>query len=410
MKWGLAAAAGAPAMARMLAQPASADGLGPADELLITGGRDEAGLFPGQALPGGGQMEIRLVQSVYTDDPDELEVAQRLRPFNIESWWQEWSRVAEKNERMADEYAAAGLRVSANGFYMRASRFYREANFYLPEHHAQQLPTYRKYRETFDRAWEMVPPPFERVTVNIGGNALPGYFRKPGGAQGRRFPTVIGVQGADSMAENTIMGGASGYVARGMAYLVVDLPGMGGAQRLHNLYLPPDTETVVSPLIDYLETRPDVDTSRIGVVGISMGGYSAPRAAASEDRIAAVWMASGSYNLQQDIFDYYPPLQDRLRWIIGAPDLAQARRRLAEYSLEGIAQNIRCPMLIGYGADDRIMDPQGAFRLHEAAVNAPREMYAGGGHPHHSAKAGGPREESLPTLQDWAMLTLNANT
>jgi dienelactone hydrolase len=193
-----------------------------------------------------------------------------------------------------------------------------------------------------------------------------------------------------------------------MADLAMDLPGMGYAQRIEKLYLPPNTESVVSPVIDYLETRPDVDPKRIALNGISMGGFGAPRAAAAEKRIAAVMVASGSHDLLRDLFDYYPPIQDRVRWIIGAKTLADARKQLADYTLERLARNIECPMLVGYCDDDRIMDPAGALRLYQAAVNSKREMYNGGGHPHHAAKAGGPRIERLPTMQDWAMKTLGS--
>jgi dienelactone hydrolase len=148
--------------------------------------------------------------------------------------------------------------------------------------------------------------------------------------------------------------------------------------------------------------------NRIGMQGISMGGWSAPRAASGEPRIKAVVMASGSYNIGQDLFDYYPPIQERVRWIIGAKDLADAKRKLRDYTSEGVAQKIQAAMVIGYGADDRIMDPQGAFRLYQAAVNSKREMMAGMGHPHHSAKAGGPRAERPVLLQDWMMKQLGA--
>jgi dipeptidyl aminopeptidase/acylaminoacyl peptidase len=253
----------------------------------------------------------------------------------------------------------------------------------------------------------MVPPPFERITVTVDGHELEGYFRRPGGPAGTRFPTVINYLGADSMAESTILGVGS-YVSRGLAFLVVDLPGQGAAKRLKNLYMAPDTERYVSDLVDYLETRPDVDADRIGLRGQSMGGYSAPRAASGESRIKAVWMSAGSHDLLRDLFDYYPPIQERVRWIIGARDLADARSKLRDYTIEGFAHRIECPMLIGYGPSDRIMDPEGAYRLYQAAVNSERQMWAGGGHPHHPAKSGGPIEVELPTEQDWAAKRLGA--
>jgi dienelactone hydrolase len=262
----------------------------------------------------------------------------------------------------------------------------------------------------FDKAWTVQRPPFERVKITWEGKPLNGYFRRPGGRPaGTKFPVVIGIQGADSMAENTIMGGAGSYTARGMAYFVVDLPGQGDAMRLQGLALPPDPERLVKVLVDYLEMRADVDPSAIALQGISMGGWTAPRAASAEPRIKAVVMSSGSLNLGQDLFDYYPPIQERVRWIIGARDLVEARRRLRDYTTEPVAKNIHAAMIIGYGSDDRIMDPQGAYRLYQAAVNSKREMMGGLGHPHHAAKAGGPRAERPDTLQDWMMRHLRAD-
>ena len=364
------------------------------------GGRAEQELYAGKGLPGGGQLEIRLSATLYTSDPDQLEVAQRMKPFNLDSWVVEWTRVAERNEQMADQFAAQGLKVTANEFYLRASNFYREACWPQPVTDSRMLPSYKKMRETFDKAWELVRPPFERVRINYEGTMLDGYFRKPNGAAGRKFPTVIAFQGADTMAEATIQN-AGAYMARGMAYLAVDFPGQGGALRLKDLHLPPDTERISKAMIDYLETRADVDANRIGMQAISMGGYGAPRCASGDKRIKAALMSSGSFCLQQDIFDYYPPIQERVRWIIGARDLADARKKLADYTLEGRARQIECPMLIGFSKDDRIMDPQGAYRLYQAAVNSKREMVEGTGH-NQASNAGGPRGMRSPVLPDWA--------
>ena len=139
MTLGLASAT-ASAVARMF-DVVSAQDFGPASgKIGVIGGRDEKVLFPGPGLPGGGQTEIRMVQSIYTSDPDELDVAQRLRPYDMESWLAEWSRVAEKNERLADGYAAAGLKVTAHEHYRRAQEFWSNATLYLSEHHPRQLP------------------------------------------------------------------------------------------------------------------------------------------------------------------------------------------------------------------------------------------------------------------------------
>ena len=409
VKWGLAAA-GLPMFRKALsgtafAQDASAEG----GKKGAVGGRSEEELYPGKGLQGGGQLEIRLTQTIYTSDPDALEVAQRMKPFNLDSWIVEWTRVAERNEVLADKFAADGYKITANEYYLKAANFYREAAWPQPVDEPRMLPTYKKARENFDKAWKMTKAPFERVQVSYEGKMLDGYFRKPNGPAGKKFPVIIPFQGADTMAEATIMN-AGAYLARGMAYLVVDFPGQGGAMRLHDLHLPPDTDRVVKAMIDYLETRSDVDATRVGMQGISMGGYGVPRAASGEKRIKAAFMSSGSYDLKSDLFDYFPPIQERVRWIIGAKDLADARKQLAEYNLGGgRAEKIEAPMLIGYSKDDRIMDPAGALRLYEAAKNSKRDMVEGTGHVQ-AANAGGPRLSRPAVFPDWAAKTLGAET
>jgi dienelactone hydrolase len=408
VKWGLAAA-GLPALTSALGSSAFAQDAGSeGGKKGAVGGRADGELFTGNGLPGGGQLEIRLTQTMYTSDPDALEVAQRMKPFDLDSWITEWTRVAEKNEQMAEKFAADGFKVTANEYYLRAAGFYRDACWPQPVTDPRMLTSYKKARDNFDKAWKLVRPPFERVQINYEGKMLDGYFRKPNTPPGKKFPAVIAFQGADTMAEATILGGGA-YAARGMAYLAVDFPGQGGALRLKDLHLPPDTERVAKAMIDYLETRPDVDATRVGMQGISMGGYGVPRAASGEKRIKAAFMSSGSYDLKSDLFEYFPPIQERVRWIIGAKDLADARKQLAEYNLNGKANKIEAPMLIGYSKDDRIMDPAGALRLYEAAVNSKRDMVEGTGHVQ-AANAGGPRDRRPVVFPDWAAKTLGADS
>jgi len=408
VKMGLAAA-GLPVLSKEFGASALAQDAGSeAGKKGAVGGRAEEELYPGKGLPGGGQLEIRLTQSMFTSDADALEVAQRMKPFDLESWITEWTRVAERNEEIAEKAAGEGYKVTANEYYLRASNFYREACWPQPVDEPRMMTTYKKMRETFDKAWKMTRAPFERVQINYEGKMLDGYFRKPNNPAGKKFPVVIPFQGADTMAEATILNGGA-YINRGMAYLVVDFPGQGGALRTKDLHLPPDTDRIAKALIDYLQTRPDVDATRVGMQGISMGGYGVPRAASGEKRIKAAFMSSGSYDLKSDLFEYYPPIQERVRWIIGARDLADARKKLTDYNLDGRAAKIEAPMLIGYSKDDRIMDPAGALRLYEAATNSKRDMVEGTGHAQ-AANAGGPRSMRPVVFPDWAAKTLGADT
>jgi len=359
-------------------------------------------LYVGRGLPGGGQLEIRIEISADHPDPDIRSVARRVKFFNLESWHVEWIQVAEKNEKLAADFEREERKITAHEFYLRAADFYRRALVYLPETDPRMLPTYKNLQRNFEKAWSLVSPPFEQVQISYDGYMLDALFYPGRGKPGSRLPVVYNYGGADGILLRGEDGGAGQYVRRGMSFIDVDGPGHGGTLREKKLYAPPDSERVAKAVIDYLVTRTDVDPNRIGLHGSSMGGYSGPRCATTEKRIKAIAVWSGAYNLIDDIFDYYPPIQDRLRWLIGAKDLKEAREKIKEFTLEGRAHRIECPLLVGYSTDDRVMDPRGALKLYEKAINSPqREMVAGVGH-------GEKRFDRRTYIADWLMKQLDA--
>lgn len=362
----------------------------------------ERALYSGKGLPGGGQLEVRMEISANHPDPDIRGVAWRVKMFNLESWHAEWMGVAQKNEELAIGFEKDNRKVTAHEFYLRAADFYRRAVVYMPEDNPRMLPTYKKLEQTFDKAWSLVNPPFERVQIPYEGHMLPALFFPARGKAGTRFPVVYNYGGADGILLRGEDGGAGQYVRRGMSFVDVDGPGHGATLREKKLYAPPDSERVAKAVIDYLVTRPDVDANRIGLHGSSMGGYSGPRCATVEKRIKAVAVWSGAYDLLHDIFDYYPPIQDRLRWLMGARDLKEAREKIKEFTLEGRADKIECPLLVGYSHDDRVMDPRGALKLYENSVNSPdRSMLDGVGH-------GEKRFDRRTYIVDWFLKQLSA--
>jgi hypothetical protein len=117
-------------------------------------------------------LEIRVSATIHTSDADELEVAQRMKPFDLDSWIVEWTRVAERNEQLAEKYAADGLKVTANEYYLRASNFYRNVCWPQPVSEPRMLPSCQKMKDTFDKALQLVRPSFERVEINWEGKTL----------------------------------------------------------------------------------------------------------------------------------------------------------------------------------------------------------------------------------------------
>jgi hypothetical protein len=359
-------------------------------------------LYPAKGLPGGGQLEVRMEVSPDHADPDVRAVARRVKCFNLESWHKEWAEVAQKNHDLAAGFEQEDRKQTAHEFYLRATDFYRRAVVYMPESDPRMLPTYKKLEENFVKAWSMVTPPFEHVEIPYEGQKLPAHFWPARGKPGSKLPVVYNYGGADGILLRGEDGGAGQYTRRGMHFIDVDGPGHGGSLRYHKLYAPADSERVAKAVINYLVSRTDVDAARIGLHGSSMGGYSGPRCATVEKRIKAVAVWSGAYNLVDDIFDYYPPIQDRLRWLMGARDLKAAREKIREFTLIGRAKDIECALLVGYSIDDRVMDPRGALNLYENAVNSPkRSMVDGVGH-------GQKRFDRRTYIADWFMKQLQA--
>ncbi len=112
------------------------------------------------------------------------------------------------------------------------------------------------------------------------------------------YPVMVFCNGLDSMKEMLVRLGLPRELARrGIATLCVDQPGTGASLRERAMPAIHDSERWASAAVDYLETRNDVDASRIGMSGVSLGGYYAPRATAFEKRfkLCAVW-GGANYN------------------------------------------------------------------------------------------------------------------
>jgi len=168
--------------------------------------------------------------------------------------------------------------------------------------------------------------------------------------------------------------------ARGISTLMVDCPGSGEALRFLGLTSRVETEDWAAACVDYLEARDDVDANRIGLVGWSLGGYYAPRAAAFEKRLKLVvaWGANHNWGevqkrrLEREGENPVPHYWEHVLWVWGEDDVDTFIANAERVKLEGVVEQITCPFLITHGENDRQINVSYAHRSYEQAVNSPK--------------------------------------
>jgi 2,6-dihydroxypseudooxynicotine hydrolase len=297
---------------------------------------------------------------------DFEEVTASIASWN--DWCRAWSERAARHELMGREALARGRLLSAGEHLQRAGVYYHFAKFLFVHDLAQMKAAHMKAVECRSLALPHLLPPGERVQIPYQGKSLYGILRKPAGAN--RPPVMVMICGLDSAKEETDAYERP-FLERGIAILVFDGPGQGEGE--YDFPLRGDYEVAVKAVVDYLMTRGDLDTGRIGVWGVSLGGYYASRSAAFEARIKACIALAGPYDWGQ-AWDGLPELTReafRVRSHCATPE--QAKRHAATLSLHGIAGRIACPIFIMTGKLDRIVPWQDAERL-AREVSGPAEL------------------------------------
>ena len=205
------------------------------------------------------------------------------------SWVTHWQELASRIEAIATTAQSGGHLVSARNAYLRAAAYYAatlSAIDGVKEGDKLLGPLFTAHRRCFDAHVRLLDPPAEPVAIPYEGGTLPGYFFVPA-ADGQPRPTLILVNGSDGPVTAVWPGLGAPALARGYNALVFDGPGQQSMLFERQVPFRPDWEHVITPVVDFLEGRPEVDPGRLGLYGLSQGGYWVPRALAFEHRIAA---------------------------------------------------------------------------------------------------------------------------
>jgi pimeloyl-ACP methyl ester carboxylesterase len=344
------------------------------------------------------QMLRALSGAIYgaSDIGECLSTAYRITEGDFESWYTEWNSTAERIHGLAEESLRAGHRTSAREAFMRASNYYRLAEFYL--HGDPGDPRInilsKKSSECFDKSLELSEILLEPVKIPYEATVLPGHFYRVD-SSGRTRPTLIAQTGFDGTIEE-LYAVAAGAVGRGLNCLTFEGPGQGSVIRDQGLVFRPDWENVVTPVVDFAFTLPEVDRERTALMGISFGGYLAPRAAAFEHRLAAVIANGGVYSFIESRVPEGMTLEQMLEFIRSDPDdfnkgawkMAETNSEMrwgmqngiftfgadspgdwwlkcADYTMEGLTDKITCPILVVDSEGDKSF-PGEARKLYDA--------------------------------------------
>ena len=308
-----------------------------------------------------------------------LEAAQRGEDTGTAAFLAEWVKMADKLSGLAAEDEQKGRLFSAGDKLKRAALYYQTAERMQGHGHHGRAETYAKALAAFQDGTRMAGDTVVRVEMPYEGKVLSGLFTR-GEGEGPR-PAVIYCNGLDSTKELLFFSWLPHALAkRGISCLCVDQPGTGEALRLQGLPAIPESERWASRWFDWLEARDDVDSARIGMTGISLGGYYAPRAVAFEPRFVsgAVWGANHDWaevqqkRLRREGENPVPHYWAHVHWVFGAQDMEDFLEKSRGMNLNGILDRIRVPFLVTHGEQDRQIGLDYAHRSYDQLVNSPR--------------------------------------
>ncbi|MFO0439815.1 MAG: alpha/beta hydrolase family protein [Betaproteobacteria bacterium] len=280
-------------------------------------------------------------------------------------WCAAWSARAAVHEGLGREALAAGFRLSAGEHLTRAAMCYHFGKFMFVHDPEQMRAVHRKVIECRQLALPLLPFPGERVEIAYGSHRLAGILRKPSGSG--PHPVVIMCVGLDSTKEELDVY-ENIFLARGMATLAFDGPGQGEAE--YDIPIRGDYEVATTAVVDFVFSRRDLDPARIGLWGVSLGGYYAARSVAFEKRIKACISLSGPYSWVETFDSRNELSREAFRVRSHARDMTMARENAKMLTLEGVAKNISCPIYVVGGELDRLTPPHNAERI-AAEVSGP---------------------------------------
>jgi 2,6-dihydroxypseudooxynicotine hydrolase len=293
-----------------------------------------------------------------------------------DDWCKEWSFTGHMHTELGRQALKKDQHLTAGEAFIAAALSYHFARFMFQDHFEEYMAAGRNSIEVYQEGLQLLDPSGERLEVPFENAALFGYLRRPVGAD--KPPLVLLLPGLDSTKEEFFYW-EEVFLKRGMATLSMEGPGQGECGYL--MHISPNYERAVTAMLDSLDRRKDLDMNRIGMAGVSLGGFYSERAAAFEPRIKAVAGNCGPFNWAE-CWLHLPQLsKDAFIFHSGARDETEAMKKGEELTLDGAAQKIKQPLLVIHGKKDRLVPWEQATKIVKAVgKNAELAMFEDGNH------------------------------
>lgn len=293
-----------------------------------------------------------------------------------DDWCAAWCVGAEEHLTLGEEALNEGRNRTAGEFFARAATYFHFAKFLFVHDLDQAKAAHARAVDALNRALPLFVPPASREEIPFEGSKLVGVFRAP--SSDAPHPTVILIPGLDSTKEE-FREVERTFLDRGMATFALDGPGQGEAE--WTLAIRPEWDKVGEAVFNHLGQMDQVDNDRIGVWGVSLGGFYAARMASSNLPIRGTIALAGPYSLGA-AWKGLNPLTRRafeVRSFSSSPE--QAERRAWDLTLEGHATKISTPLLVIMGKRDRLFPWQDGERLaNEAGAESRLVLLEDGNH------------------------------
>lgn len=272
----------------------------------------------------------------------------RNRLSSWEDWPHLWKEYGDIHLKLAEEAEKKGNRLTAGYAYRRASIYYHYGQFMLFDRPELKRDMHNKCIEIFQSALRLLPFSGEKVYIPLADKYIPAHIRLSKGDEGR---IVIMIPGADATKEELSTFDEI-FLERGISTITIDGPGQGETATSIP-YRKEYFDNTVNTVVKYI--KDNLGHSKIGVGGISFGGYLGPRAAAVNDSILAAFGCGGPYDFR-DIEIMGPIFYADFAHVLGVKTYEEVLALRHEIDLSDVIKNLKCPLMIVHGDEDKIIN------------------------------------------------------